>query len=92
MNAYVVEVAYPAPSRLARLAARVRRRKPAPAAVLSFPPCPDCAAAVSSAEPLIRQGAEYHKGPATWKDPDKVVGYRLEPCGHRVDDFRMVAA
>lgn len=89
---YTVEVSYPLPSRRARLAAWVRRRRPARVAVVAFPPCPTCSAAVSSTTPLIRAGAEYSRGIANWKDPDKCIGHHLEPCGHRVDELLMVAA
>lgn len=89
MSAYLVEVSYKRPARRARLAARLRRRRAQWKAVVEFPACPTCAQPVQLARPLIVQGAEYYKGPATWKDPDYVKGYRLEPCGHDVAGFEM---
>lgn len=56
------------------------------------PVCPKCGEATTGQRARIIAGPVYTRGLASWQGPDRIVGFTLEPCGHRVERFATTSA
>lgn len=88
---YTILVTYPKPLWPVALWRWARHRPPL-RGVKVWPLCPTCARPVNAWEPRIRHGDEFCVGIVSWKNPDEVTGFALQPCGCLVEHVAMMKA